>query len=212
MVATTDVQEESARGWDPLVRLTHWGVALAVVLNGLITEDGSDIHVWIGYAAIAFVSLRLLWGFVGPSEARFSSFPPSLSAAVDHVYDILAGKKTLHRSHNPLGTLAIYAMWACLVVVTATGVAMSGAPFDTASSDPISVAHADEGYDEERAEDEEDEEEETAEWLEETHELAANLLLFLSAVHVAGVSFESWRSRTNLVKSMVTGERRKVVE
>jgi len=29
-------------------------------------------------------------------------------------------------------------------------------------------------------------------------------------VHVVGVSFETWRSRTNLIKSMVTGERRKL--
>ncbi len=207
MVASTDVQERSVRGWDPLVRLTHWGVALAVVLNGLITDDGSDMHVWVGYAAIAFLSLRLLWGFVGPSEARFSSFPPSMSAAVDHVYDLLAGKRELHRSHNPLGTLAIYAMWAALIVVSATGVAMSGAPFNAAASAPINVAYADEGYEE--AEEEQGEEGESAEWLEETHELAANFLLFLAAVHVAGVSFESWRSRTNLTRSMVTGERRK---
>jgi len=198
-------QQESVRGWDPLVRLTHWGVALAVVLNGLITEDGSDIHVWIGYAVIAFLALRLLWGFLGPSEVRFSSFPPSLSAALGHVYDVLSGKRELHRSHNPLGTLIIYAMWASLIVVSATGVAMSGAPFDVEASAPISTAYADEDYEEEEGE----EEGESAEWLEETHELASNFLLFLAAVHVAGVSFESWRSRTNLIKSMVTGERRR---
>lgn len=207
MVAT-DVQaerQESVRGWDPLVRLTHWGVALAVVLNGLITEEGADIHIWIGYSAIAFLVLRLLWGFLGPREARFSSFPPSLSAAVDHVYGMLSGKRELHRSHNPLGTLIIYAMWASLVVVSATGVAMSGAPFDIEASAPISSAYADEGYEAEERE----EEGESAEWLEETHELAANLLFFLAAVHVAGVSFEAWRSRTNLIRSMVTGERRR---
>jgi len=202
-----DLQEESARGWDPLVRLTHWGIALAVLLNGLITDNGSEIHVWIGYAAIALLSLRLLWGLVGPTEARFSAFPPSLGAAIDHVYDILIGRKKVHRSHNPLGTLAIYAMWACLIVVSATGVAMSGAPFDAASSASVSRAYADEGHEQEH---EGHEQEEAAEWLEETHEVSANLLLVLSAVHVVGVSFESWRSRTNLIKSMVTGERRKL--
>lgn len=202
-----DLQGESARGWDPLVRLTHWGVALAVLLNGLITQDGSEIHVWIGYAGIAFLSLRFLWGLFGPMEARFSAFPPSLSAANEHVHDILTSRKRLYRSHNPLGTLAIYAMWACLVVVSATGVAMSGAPFNAASSAPISAAYADEDYEQEG---EHERGEEGAEWIEETHELSANLLLFLAAVHVVGVSFESWRSRTNLVKSMMTGERRKL--
>ena len=62
--------------WDPVVRVTHWVVALSVLLNGLIIEEESQLHNWIGYAVLAMLALRVLWGIVGPEEARFSSFPP----------------------------------------------------------------------------------------------------------------------------------------
>ena len=104
------------RCWDPLVRVTHWGVAAAVVANGLITEGGSLVHVWIGLAVAALLALRLIWGLVGPAEARFSAFPPSPRRAIAHVRDILAGRHVVHRSHNPLGALMVYALWATLAV------------------------------------------------------------------------------------------------
>ena len=68
------------------------------------------------------LALRLIWGLLGTEEARFSSFPPSFSAAVRHAPDLLAGKRQLHRSHNPLGALMVYALWGTLAVVLLTGV------------------------------------------------------------------------------------------
>jgi cytochrome b len=44
---------------------------------------------------------------------------------------------------------------------------------------------------------------------EEVHEVASNLLLFLAALHVAGVFVEGRAMRRNLVKPMVLGDRRK---
>jgi len=204
MVATEVGHDESVRGWDPLVRLTHWGVAAAVLLNGIVTEGGSQIHVWIGYAAFSFLVLRLLWGFVGPEEARFSAFPPSLSGAAAHLKRIMNGEHRVYRSHNPLGALMAYALWATLTVVALTGIAMAGSPMSDARADDAVIEYS--GA-EEYGEHEEGEGE-GAEWLEETHEFAANLLLFLSAIHVAGVGFESATTRVNLVRSMITGERR----
>jgi len=204
MVATEVGQEESARSWDPLVRLTHWGVAAAVLLNGIVTEGGSQIHVWIGYAAFSFLVLRLLWGFVGPEEARFSAFPPSLSGAAAHLKRVMRGEHRVYRSHNPVGALMAYALWATLTVVAVTGIAMAGSPMSDARADEAGIAYAEQEEYGEQGEDEN----EAAEWLEETHEFAANLLLFLAAIHVAGVGFESATSRVNLVRGMITGERR----
>jgi cytochrome b len=46
------------------------------------------------------------------------------------------------------------------------------------------------------------------EWVEESHELLANLMLMLVGVHVAGVVLASVRHRESLVKSMITGRKR----
>ncbi len=46
------------------------------------------------------------------------------------------------------------------------------------------------------------------EWVEESHELLANLMLMLAGLHVAGVVLASVRHRESLVKSMITGHKR----
>lgn len=187
----------TAPAWDPVVRLTHWGIALAVVLNGLIVEDESLVHIWIGYAAIAFLTLRLIWGVIGTEEARFISFPPSLAAAREHLFDLLTGRRRPHRSHNPLGALMVYALWGTLIVVAATGVMLESDPF------PSSRGALGDGFtaifrEYERGHGGND-------FLEEIHEGAANMLLFLAVVHVGGVFLESWLTGVNLVRAMVKG-------
>lgn len=195
-MAATDLTAASGPVWDPIVRITHWGVAAAIVVNGLIDEGGSTLHIWIGYSALALLILRVLWGFIGPVEARFSSFPFSISGAIDHLTNILTGHHKGHRSHNPAGSIMVYALWGMLTLTAATGVILETEPFPVEHRQEVSV----------QADSHEDDENEVEEIFEETHELAANLLLILAALHVAGVVVESRLSGRNLVRAMIRGQ------
>ncbi len=209
------MQLESQRRWDPLVRLTHWGVAAGVLANGVFTEEGSSLHQWVGYAIAALLAVRWIWGLIGSPEARFSAFPPSLGRAAAHVRAVTRGDRTAHRSHNPLGALMVYALWTTLAVVIGSGVAMSGLPERSTSHMPapsvpqrLSPAPSKSVDAHEPREDDEargDESGEYGELLEEVHEVAANLLFGLAGLHLLGVAFETRRRGRGVLMAMLPG-------
>lgn len=197
------------RRWDPVVKLTHWTVVAAVLANGLITEAGSAPHLWVGYTLAATLVLRLIWGVIGPPEARFSAFPPSPGRALAHIREIVAGRRTQHASHNPLGALMVYAIWTVLAVIAVTGVLMVSAPRgqERAAVAPVAaVAMLDRDGDE--SEEAGEGGEERAEGpLTEIHEAAVNLLYGLIVLHIAGVVFETRRNGRRVILAMLPGRR-----
>lgn len=201
---------DKPRNWDPVVKLTHWTIVLAVLANALITEEGSLAHVWVGYALAAILALRLLWGLVGPAEARFAAFPPSPARALHHVGAIRRGERHEHASHNPLGALMVYAIWSCLAVIIATGIAMAGFPPQGESHEegrpPAVYASAEYGEEAEEAEEGREGGHEEG-GMEELHEIAVNLLYLLIVLHIAGVVFETRRSGRQVVLAMLPRRR-----
>ncbi len=203
----------AAKRWDPIVKLTHWGIVAAVIGNALVTEEGSGWHIWIGYGLAALLALRLLWGLVGPREARFGAFPPSLARASHHVGEIRRGEVSHHASHNPLGALMVYAIWGTLLVVIGTGVAMSGPPpadpwAERGEHGEQAVAEAEEHGEEAETREEGGEGEEEEGPLGEIHEIAVNLLYVLIALHLMGVVFETRRSGPQIARAMLPGGKR----
>ena len=166
---------QSVAVWDPLVRATHWTVAALVIGQLTVIDDDWALHEWAGYLVLGLVALRLAWGLVGPRHARFSAFPPSLKAARAHLADLWQGRHRLYLSHNPLGALMAYNLWASLIAVCVTGVMLTLDAFWG------------------------------VEWVEEVHEVVANWVLVSILLHVAGVIFETRYSRVNLVRAMITG-------
>jgi len=67
------------------------------------------------------VALRIAWGLVGTRHARFSSFVRAPAAIARHLRAMLQGSPERHAGHNPTGTLAILALLALTLAVTASG-------------------------------------------------------------------------------------------
>ncbi len=163
--------------WDPLVRLIHWSLAASLVVNGFLTDEEGSLHEWIGYGALGLVIIRLLWGLIGPRHARFSAFPPNPFAAIRYCKAVLNGDTTVHLSHNPLGALMVYNIWATVCVIGATGYMMGTRTFFG------------------------------IEWVEDVHELLFDWLMVSVVLHVAGVIFDTWRTGVPLVRSMLDGRK-----
>ena len=162
--------------WDILVRLIHWSMVASVAVAWLVTEG--RIHDAAGYALLALIALRVLWGFVGPDHARFASFVKTPRTVFQYAKLLYAGHEPRHIGHNPLGGWMILALLA-----TGLAASLSGWLYTTDAFWGLA-------------------------WVERIHVFFAYLLLVLATLHIVGVVFTSVRQRENLIASMLHGRKR----
>ena len=109
--------------WDFPIRFVHW--ALVLLLIGLVTTGklGADWLIWhmrMGYAVIALVVFRVIWGFVGSRNARFTAFLYGPSRVLRYIRSF-RGMHDVHASHNPAGGWMVVLLLVALLVQTTTG-------------------------------------------------------------------------------------------
>ncbi len=109
--------------WDAPVRFFHWLMAISFAGAWLTAESDRWhlVHVTLGFTMAGLLAFRIVWGFVGPRHARFSSFVRRPSAAARYLASALRGRPEHHTGHNPAGALAIVALLLLAFAVTATG-------------------------------------------------------------------------------------------
>ena len=170
--------------WDILVRFTHWTVAAGIIANLLFTEDGSDLHVYVGYTVVGLVVLRLLWGLVGTRYARFTNFFPTPTRLKAHLSTLSVRRvDEQHLGHNPLAAIMMLSLWAVIIGLGITGYLMESHIFSHIQL----LGNKD--------------------LLEEVHELLANSLYLLVPLHIIAAIAMSYWQRQNLIKSMITGKK-----
>jgi cytochrome b len=175
------VATPSVRVWDPVVRLFHCTL-VAAVATAFLVEEGSRLHDAAGYVVLALIAVRLVWGLIGPSHARFASFLAGPAALARYLTDLVRGRPQRFLGHNPAGAVMILALLATLTVAAGSGWLMTTDRF-------WGVA-----------------------WVEELHEGSAWFALALVGVHVLGVVVSSVLHREDLVRAMVTGRKPARVE
>jgi cytochrome b len=174
--------------WDIFVRVFHWTLAISFVLAWLSADELLSVHVIAGYTISVLILLRVLWGFIGSSHARFRDFIYSPRQILVYLGDILRGHPRRYLGHNPAGGAMVLALLLTLSATVISGLMLyaysefSGPLADWLSYDEIA-----------------------GEWMEDVHEFSANATLALVILHLLGVVLASWQHRENLVKSMFNG-------
>jgi cytochrome b len=197
--------EKMIRVWDVFVRLFHWSVAVGFFV-AYFSEDVLSLHVWAGYVVGALVVLRIVWGFIGPEHARFSSFIYPPGTVLRYLWDLLLGRGKRYLGHSPGGGAMVLVLLIGLLGTVGTGLVLyaieeNAGPLAAlvSSGSPPGQAEGEEVY--EGAE-------RSGELWEEFHEVLANLMLVLVVLHVAGVLLASYVHRENLTRAMITGRKR----
>lgn len=181
-LGSTEVGRETrpafVKVWDPFVRLFHWSLVLFFVVAMVSADEWDLVHEYVGYFVASLIGSRIIWGVIGTRHARFSDFIYSPSAVFRYLKDSLKLKARRYIGHNPAGGAMVLALLLSITAVSATGIMMTTEAYWS------------------------------AEWVEDVHEVAANLTLGLVILHVAGVVFSSVEHKENLIRSMFSGKKR----
>ena len=147
-----------------------------------------EFHALGGYAILALVLFRILWGFAGGTHARFRDFVRGPAAAARYAHRLFKSTAPIHRGHNPLGGWSVVLMLMSLLVQAVTGlfanddVMMEGPLAKHVSGDASALFTA-------------------------IHDVNAGILLTLILIHILAVLFYLFRKNENLIGPMFTGRK-----
>jgi cytochrome b len=177
--------------WDPVTRLWHWVLVLAVgigwAFGKFMSFDTIQWHFYIGYLVLGLMAFRLLWGFIGPEPVRYRAIIPTPTATIRYLRHIGRREPSGSRGHNPLGSLSVIAMLVAITAQGVTGLFIESEDFF--ESAPLA------GYVSESM----------TSRLTWWHHFNADVILVLVILHVAAILFYLLWKKENLIKPMISG-------
>lgn len=178
MGGAAGIREAGAPVWDPLVRLGHWLLVLSVAVAWLTRHRSDFWHEFVGYVALGIISLRIVWGLLGSTQARFANFVRGPGATLVYARQMMRGEESRYIGHNPLGAWMIIALITAIIIVSTSG-----------------WLYTTDAY-------------WGVEWVETLHRRSSYVLYSLAGLHIAGVLHASYRHRENLIAAMIHGRKR----
>jgi cytochrome b len=168
--------------WDLPIRLFHWALAGLVGFSWwTVHHHHTDWHIWSGCAILTLLIFRILWGFVGSSTSRFSSFVRGPRAVAAFVRGDWYGI-----GHSPLGAISVLALLGALCIQV--GLGLFAQDEDGIYLGPLARLVSSDQSDQAR----------------NFHSLWFNVVLGLILLHLAAILFYRMRGK-GLTWPMITG-------
>lgn len=178
------------RVWDLPTRLFHWLLAASVIgliVTGSVGGNWMNWHLRLGYAVLALLLFRLVWGFIGGHWSRFTRFLYTPSSLLAYLRGRGAPEHAV--GHTPLGALSVFALLLILAAQVGTGlmsddeIAFFGPLVRFVSGDTVSMAT-------------------------DYHKEIGKLIVFvLVGLHLVAIAYYKWMKKESLVRPMVLGDK-----
>lgn len=97
-----------------------------VTVAYLAEDDLLKVHVWAGYVVGGLIVARIIWGFVGPTHARFSDFIYAPTETLRYVRDRVLFRAERHLGHSPGGGAMVVLLLVFLPAMVVTGLMVYG--------------------------------------------------------------------------------------
>jgi cytochrome b len=183
---------EVVRIWDLPTRIFHVSLLLLIAGMYVTGDEGDDwmrIHFLLGYAILALIFFRLVWGFVGGYWSRFASFVPTPRRLLQYVSTLRLQSHQHAVGHNPLGALSVLAFLLVILAQVVTGFCSDN---EIASAGPWTALISGQWVG----------------WATQYHtEIGQVLLLVLIGLHVATVLFYKFFKQVDLIVPMIRGDK-----
>ncbi|MFW6028184.1 MAG: cytochrome b/b6 domain-containing protein [bacterium] len=118
-------RESTVVVWDPLVRVFHWSLVGAFALAWLTGDELERLHEVTGYVIVGLLGIRIVWGVVGTTHARFSDFLYRPCTVVRNLGDTARFRAKRYLGHSPAGGAMVIALMLTLAVTAGTGILMT---------------------------------------------------------------------------------------
>jgi cytochrome b len=181
------------RAWDVPTRMFKWSLVAAVAAawaSNKYAAPHSEWHKWSGYAALALVIFRVLWGFCGGTTARFSSFVAGPRSVARYAWSEMRGRQPHFLGHNPLGGWMVVALLGAVAAQAVLGLFSAGDDW-TGLRGPLAHKVSDA----------------TVDAAMHLHRLGFDVIVFLVAVHVTANVFLDVVRRAGLIRGIITGSK-----
>ena len=162
---------------DAPTRMFHWMFALCFV-GAYVTADGERwrlLHVTLGYTLAGLFAFRVIYGLVGPRQARLSLLWRKLAGGPAWLQSMRSGTSGVNwrQGQNLLMALTVAALLVIVLPVTLSGYAIYN--------------------------------EWAGDWLEGLHEFFGEALLWVVLIHLAMIAGLSVLRRKNQALPMISG-------
>ncbi|MCD6433937.1 MAG: cytochrome b/b6 domain-containing protein [Sulfurimonas sp.] len=184
-------REDQVFVWPVYTRIIHWLIAFSFTLAFIfsIEENLLNLHVAVGIIFGLMLVYRIIWGFVGPQYARFSTLKLSLAKLKFYFVEKVQNRwREIPAGHNPASSWYTLIVLSGGSVISITGLLLYG--IQEGKGYLGFLNHDYYMY---------------MDTLFNFHIYSAYILLIWVIIHISGVLLEQFYHKTNMVFAMVTG-------